>query len=162
MRKRSLTVAIGALAAAASMTLHAQAPQTAPTPQPPDHPRHTITQTPTRAMPANPVMTITGCLTERKEARSAPLGAAGRAGMIDDYILTNVKMSPSSTVSGIGVATKFDVRGIVEADLKKHVNQQVELIGQIVRPETETPADDTPDFLATTLKVVSATCVAEG
>ena len=162
MRKRSLTVAIGALAAAASMTIHAQAPPTASTPQPPDHPRPSITQTNTRAMPANPVMTISGCLTERKNAKSEPLGAASRAGMIDDYILTNVKMSPSSTISGIGVATKFDVRGIVEAELKKHVNQQVELMGQIVRPETEAPADDTPDFLATTLKVVSATCVAEG
>ena len=162
MRKRSLSVAIGALAAAASMTIHAQAPQTAPTPQSPDHPRPTITQTPNRAMPANPVMTISGCLTERKAPTGAALGAASRAAMVDNYVLTNVKMSPSSMVSGIGVATKFDVRGIVEADLKKHVNKQVELIGQIVRPETETPADDTPDFMATTLKVVSATCVAEG
>lgn len=159
MHKPLITVV---LAAAASMTLHGQTTYPATTPQPPDHPRPTITQSPARAMPANPVMTITGCLTERKDARSAAPGAASRAGMIDDYILTNVKMSPSSTVSGIGVATKFDVRGIVEADLKKHVNQQVELIGQIVRPETETPPDDTPDFLATTLKVVSASCVAEG
>ena len=157
MRKRSLTVAIGALVAAASMTIHAQAPQTTPTPQPPDHPRPTVTQTNTRAMPANPVMTITGCLTERKGRPNV----AERGGMIDDYLLTNVKMSPSSTVSGIGVSTKFDVRGIIEAELKKHINQQVELIGQIVRPETETPADDTPDFLATTLKVVAVNCVAE-
>jgi hypothetical protein len=159
MNTRLMSIVIVASTAVASIAVHAQTPQTAPTPQPPDHPRPTVTQTKTRAMPANPVMTITGCLTERKQARA---NAADRGAMIDDYVLTGVKMSPSSGVSGIGVSTKFDVRGIVEAELKKHVNQQVELIGQIVRPETETPADDTPDFLATTLKVVSATCVAEG
>ncbi len=157
MNTRLMSIATCTFAAAASIAVHAQAPQTAPTPQPPDHPRPTVTQTNTRAMPANPVMTISGCLTERKGGNTN----ADRGGAIDNYVLTSVKMSPSSSVSGIGVSTKFEVRGVVEAELKKHVNQQVELIGQIVRPETETPADDTPDFMATTLKVISATCVAE-
>ena len=157
MNRRLMSIAIGTFAAA-SIAVHAQTPQTSSTPQPPDHPRPTITQTNSRAMPANPVMTITGCLTERKGRTP---NVAERGAMVDEYVLTNVKMSPSSSVSGIGVSTKFEVRGIVEADLKKHVNQQVELIGQIARPETETPPNDLPDFLATTLKVVSASCVAE-
>ena len=148
-----------AFAAAASVTISAQAPQSAPTPQPPDRPSPTITQTPTRATPANPVMTISGCLQQREPGRTAPpANTAERAAMVEDYILSNVKMSPGSTVEGIGVSTKYEVRGIIEAELKKHLNHQVELVGQIVRPDTEKPADDTPDFLATTLKMLSVTC----
>ena len=156
MHTRLMTVAF---AAAASMTIHAQAPQSAPTPQPPDHPRPTITQSTARATPANPVMTISGCLQQREPGKSAPpANTTERAAMIEDYILTNVKMSPSSSVEGIGVSGKYEVRGIMEAELKKHLNHHVELMGQIVRPETEQPTDDTPDFLATTLKMISVTC----
>jgi hypothetical protein len=153
-----LMTAISALAAAASMTLHAQAPQTTTTPQPPDHPPPTITQTPVRAMPANASMTISGCLTQRDAVKGAAV-EPGRRGMPEDYILTNVKMSPSSTVSGIGVSTKYQILGIADAELKKHLNHQVELIGQIVPPgSTGQPADDSPDFQATTMKMISLAC----
>jgi hypothetical protein len=68
-------------------------------------------------------------------------------------------MSPSSTVSGIGVSTKYQVLGVADVELKKHLNHHVELIGQIVPPGTTgQPGDDTPDFQATTLKMVSLTC----
>ena len=145
-----------ALAAAATMTLSAQAPAPATTPQSPDRARPTITQTPARATPANPSMTISGCLQQREAAGDS---VPRERGMPQDYILTNVKMSPSSTVSGIGVSTKYQVLGVAEAELKKHLNHHVELIGQIVPPgSTGQPADDTPDFQATTLKMVSLAC----
>ena len=159
MTTRFLPIAIGAFAAAASLTLHAQAPRPTTTPQPPDDPRPTITQTNTRAMPANPAMTISGCLQQRDAAKGAAVDPKNRGGMPEDYILTNVKMSPSSTVSGIGVSTKYQVLGIAEIELKKHLNHHVELIGQMVPPgATGQPADDTPDFQATTLKMVSLAC----
>ena len=66
MNTRLMTIAIATIATA-SVTLGAQAPQTTPTPQPPDNPQPTITQTPTRAMPANPSITISGCLKEEKD-----------------------------------------------------------------------------------------------
>ena len=154
MQTRLLTVAI---TAAASMTLHAQTPQTSSTPQPPDDRRPTITQSTARTTPANPSMTISGCLAQR-EAKGTAI-ASGERGRRDDYILTNVKMSPSSTVSGIGVSTKYQILGISDIELKKHLNHHVELIGQIVPPGvTGQPADDTPDFQATTLKMVSLAC----
>ena len=156
MTTRFLTVF--AFAAAASMSLHAQAPQTITTPQP-DRPRPTITQTPTRATPANPAMTISGCLTQRDANKGAAVDPKARGGMPEDYILTNVKMSPSSTVSGIGVSTKYQILGIADAELRKHLNHHVELIGQIVPPGTTgQPADDTPDFQATTMKMISLAC----
>jgi hypothetical protein len=159
MITRILTFAIAAFAAAASLTLHAQAPRPATTPQPPDDPRPTITQTNTRATPANPAMTISGCLQQRDASKGAGVDPKSRGGMLEDYVLTNVKMSPSSTVSGIGVSTKYQVLGISEIELKKHLNHHVELIGQIVPPgSTGQVADDTPDFQATTLKMVSLAC----
>lgn len=161
MTTRSMTVAFSALVAATSISLHAQTPYPKPTPQSPDHPRPTITQTPVRATPANPSMTISGCLQQRETAKGTPPIAAERSGMPEDYILTNVKMSPSSAVSGIGVSTKYQVLGMTDAELKKHLNHHVELIGQIVPPAaTGQPADDTPDFQATMLKMISLTCSA--
>jgi len=156
MNRRLTTVAVGMLAAA-SMTLSAQVPQTVPTPQDPANRQPTITQTPTRAMPANPAMTISGCLQQEKDVAGLHPSTVEKAGVTDDYIITSVKISPSSAVSGIGVATKYEVEGIAEAELKKHLNHQVELVGQIV--QAENPAsDDAPDFRATSMKMLAATC----
>jgi glucose/arabinose dehydrogenase len=156
MNKRLMSIAIAALATA-SVTLGAQAPQTPSTPQPPDNPQPTAMQTPNRATPANPSITITGCLKEEKDVPALKPNVAERAGITEDYILTNVKMSPSSAVSGIGVSTKYEIEGIAEAELKKHLNHQVELTGQVVQPAADA-SDTAPDFRATSLKMISATC----
>jgi hypothetical protein len=155
MRIQILTSAIAALVAAGTVTLNSQTPVT---PQPPDHPRPTITQTNVRAMPAQLVMTISGCLQQPSDAKEARPNIAARDGMTETYLLTNVKMSPSSSVSGIGVSTKYEIQGIVEAELKKHLNHDVELMGQIVPPEAGAPASNTSVFRATTLKMLAATC----
>ena len=148
---------IGALAAA-SMTMQAQAPQATPTPQSPDHPRPTITGTQTRAMPSTPSITITGCLKDEKDVPALTPSPVERAGLTEDYVLTDVKISPGSTVSGIGVSSKYEIEGIPEADLKKHLNHQVELVGQIVQADAGAAGNDAPDFRATSLKMLSATC----
>ena len=155
MKKLVMTAAIGMLSAA-SLTLGAQAPQSAPTPQPPDNRQPSITQTPTRAKPANPTMTISGCLLKEKDAGLKP-DVAERTGVTEDFILTDVKMSPSSAVSGIAVSTRYKIEGITEAELQKHLNHQVELTGQITQAE-ETSPDTTSDFRATSLKMLAATC----
>ena len=177
MNRRLVTFTIGAFAAA-SMTVYAQAPQpqqTAPTPpavqaptpppapaaapaQNPTRPAPTITETQTRATPANPSITITGCLKEEKDVPALKPSAVERAGVTEDYVLTDVKISPGSAVSGIGVSSKYEIEGIAEADLKKHLNHQVELVGQIVQATPGAPSDDAPDFKATSMKMLSATC----
>jgi hypothetical protein len=156
MNTRLMTIAIATLATA-SVTLGAQSPQATPTPQPPDNRQPTITQTPNRAQPANASITITGCLQEEKNVPGLTPNPVERAGVTEDYVLTNVKISPSSSVSGIGVSSKYEIEGIAEAELKKHLNHQVEVIGQILQPEA---SDATPDFRATSIKMLSATCTA--
>ena len=150
MRTKLMTAAF---AAAAAMTLHAQTPQGAPTPQAPGQapaPRPSIAQEAQKA--ANQTITITGCL---KEGKDVPGLKA-----TEDLILTDAKMSPSSAVSGIGVAPRYQVTGLAEAELKKHANHQVELTGQ-ASPAAAAAADGAPDFKATAIKMVAATCGAK-
>ena len=52
------------------------------------------------------------------------------------------------------------IEGIAEAELKKHVNHQVELTGQVVQPAAGV-TDDAPDFRATSVKMLAATCAAK-
>jgi len=140
------------------MTAFAQTPQSAPTPQSPDRPSPPAMQVPNRATPANATITISGCLKEEKDVPALKPSATEKAGMGEDYVLTDVKMSPSSAVSGIGISTKYEIEGIEKADLKKHVNHQIEVTGQIVQPPASASADDAPDFKATSMKMLSATC----
>ena len=159
MKKSVMSIAIAALATA-SVTLAAQDPQRPATPQQPDNPQPPAMQTPNRATPATPSITITGCLKDEKDVPGLNPNVVERAGITEDYILTEVKMSPSSAVSGIGVSTRYEIEGIAEAELKKHVNHQVELTGQVVQPAAGV-TDDAPDFRATSVKMLAATCAAK-
>ena len=83
---------------------------------------------------------------------------AKRAGVTNDFIVTSVKMAPSSKVSGLALASMYEVEGIKEDELQKHLNHQVEITGRIA--SAATPDDRTPNFQATSLKMVAATCPA--
>ena len=162
MRTRLMTAAVPALAIAGMITLNAQTPQTPP-PQPQAQPAAerpqpaTDVQTPAAGGQVSQMITISGCLKEEKDVAGLKPNVAERAGVTEDYILTEVKMAPSSTVSGIAVASRYEIEGIAEADLKKHLNHQVEITGTITQPAAA-GNDPTPDFKGTTLKMVSATC----
>jgi hypothetical protein len=167
---------ITGLMLAGAMTLNAQAPQ-APqtTPQTPPAPPAASQPAPDRQTPATErpvsdsaraqaqaaqVITIAGCLKEEKDVPGLKPNVAERAGVSEDYILTNVKMAASSKVSGIALATRYEVEGPSNDELKKHINHQVEITGTITQPTT-TGSDDTPDFKATAVKMVAATCPAQ-
>lgn len=153
MKTKLMTIAF---AAAAAMTLHAQTPQGAPAPQAPGAPapRPSIAQEAQKAAaPAAQSITITGCLKEQKDVPGLKAS--------DDIVVTDVKMSPSSSVSGIGVGARYQVAGLAEAELKKHVGHQVELTGTAAAAAPGAPADEAPDFKATAIKMVAATCGAK-
>ena len=164
--KRTFLTAAGLLMAGA-LTLNAQAPQTPPTPQQQPQPRPTEPQT--RPAPADPtraaaqatdqVVTITGCLKQEKDVPGLTPNPAERAGVTEDYILTEVKMAASSKVSGLALSGMYEVEGIDESELKKHLNHQVEVTGKIAGAATA--SDKTPNFSATSLKMVAATCPAK-
>ena len=154
MRTRFLTIA--ALVGASALTVSAQTPQ----PQQPPRPTGTADTTQrTSAAADQQVVTVRGCLKAEKDVPGLRPNVAERAGVTEDYVLTGAKMSPTSTVSGIGVASTYEVEGIAEAELKKHLNHEVELTGTITQAAA-TGDDKTPDFTATSLKMVSATCPA--
>ena len=172
MRTRFLAVA--ALVGASALTINAQ--------QPPQPPRTGDTTQRTAAAAADQAITVTGCLKAEKDVPGRRPNAAERAGVTEDYILTSVKMAPGSTTSGIGLAAMYEIEGIAEAELKKHLNHQVEITGTLTTgtamgtrgtapatnpgaekregtPQSTTNAD-LPELRASSLKMVSATCPA--
>lgn len=155
MHTRLMTAALVAFATAASLS--AQAPQT-PTPaaQPSDRQAQTADVQRPNAAPSQ-VITIAGCLKEEKDVPGLKPNIAERVGVGDDYILTGVKMAASSQVSGIALADQYEVEGIAESELKKHLNHQVEITGTITQAAA-TDDDRTADFRGTGLKMIAASC----
>lgn len=170
MRTRLMTAS---LTLAAAVTLNAQAPQT-PAPQPqPQSPPSSPASRPAEQQPATDAqrqstqaantqtITITGCLKEEQDVPGLRPNPAERAGVMEDYILTDVKMAASSKVSGIALGTRYEVKGVSETELKKHLNHQVEVTGTIQQQTPNgTTGNATPDFNATSVKMLSATCAA--
>ena len=171
MRTRSMMIA--ALVAAGALSLNAQSPerppQQPPQQRPTEQPAGDTTQ---RAGAATAqVITVTGCLKEEKDVPGRRPNVAERAGITEDYVLTNVKMAQSSTTSGIGLASTYEIEGIAEVELKKHLNHQVEITGTLSRGDQmgnrgaaaaagSAAADnaDLPDIFATSIKMISAAC----
>lgn len=167
MRTRLMTMA--ALAMTGALTINAQTPQRPPVPQQPE--RQEDTQ---RSATANAqVVTVTGCLKAEKDVPGRRPNAAERVGITDDYVLTNVKMSQGSATSGIGLASMYEIEGIAEAELQKHLNHQVEIVGSLTPGNAQgnrgaaaatgsaaSANADLPQLQGTTLKMVSTTCTA--
>jgi hypothetical protein len=155
---------------AGALTINAQTPQRPPDPQQPPE-RQQDTQ---RSATANAqVVTVTGCLKAEKDVPGRRPNAAERVGVTDDYILTNVKMSQGSPASGMGLAAMYEIEGIAEAELQKHLNHQVEIVGSLTPGNAQgtrgaaaatgsaaSANADLPQLQGTSLKMVSATCAA--
>ena len=127
MPTRSMTVSVTALALAGTLGLHAQTPQT-PSPTT-SRPTSTDQRTGTTSGSAQSV-TVSGCLKAEKDVPGRT-SSADRAGMSDDYLLTNVKMGSGSSTSAMGLAPMYEIKGISDAELKKHINHQIEVVGTV-------------------------------
>jgi hypothetical protein len=133
-----MTGSLTALTFAGAITVQAQTPQTPTTPagQPQtQRPTTTDTQRPTtdsqRSATTDQAITISGCLKSEKDVPGRGTDIAARVGMDDDYILTNVKMAQGSSTSGMGLAAMYEVKGVSDSELKKHLNHQVEVTGRL-------------------------------
>jgi hypothetical protein len=125
---------MAALVGASALTINAQTPtaQSRPEPQQQQQPRTTGDTTQRAGQNANTQsVTVTGCLKAEKDVPGRRPNAAERAGVTDDYILTNVKMAQGSATSGIGLAAMYEIEGVAEAELQKHLNHQVEITGSL-------------------------------
>jgi hypothetical protein len=136
-------------AVALAMTMTGTLMMSAQTPAPADR-QHPATATDT--------LKLTGCLKLEKDVPGLKPSVAEQVGISDDYILTNAMLSKDSSVAGIGVSPMYEIKGITKAELKKHLNHQVEIEGMIGAPGVEGNA---PDFTATSLKMLAATCPAQ-
>jgi hypothetical protein len=165
MRTRLLTMA--ALAMSGAVTLNAQQ-----TPQRPPDPQGDTTQRAAQAAKAQ-VVTVTGCVKAEKDVRGRRPNLPQGAGATEAYILTNVKMAPGGTTSAIGLASTYGIAGIADAELQKHLNHQVQIVGTLspgdahgnrgASAATGSAASanaDLPQLHGTTLTMVAATCPA--
>ena len=168
MRTRLLT--IGALAISGALTLNAQQPQ-----RPPD-PQGDTTQRAAEAAKAQ-VVTVTGCLKAEKDIpgrRPSTPETATATGAAEKFVLTNVKMAPAaSTTSAIGLAPTYGIAGIADAELQKHLNHEVQIVGTLspgdargnrgaaAAPGGAASANaNLPQLQGTTLTMLAATCPA--
>lgn len=195
---RVMSATMFAMAIAGVMTLNAQTPnpqtqQQQPRTQPPTQQPTTppTTQQPQtdqqRGAAGDRMLTLTGCLQAEKDVRGRRPSMTERAGMAEDYILTNVKMSQSAQTSGIGLGSMYQLKGgSVKADeLKKHLGHQVEVTGSIENHSdirggmagrstgstsgtgattgaaTAESNTNLPNFEAASLRMIAATCQAQ-
>ena len=164
MRTRLLTMA--ALAMSGALTLDAQTPQRPPNPQ------GDTTHRAGEAAKAQ-VVTVTGCLKAEKDVPGRRPNAPERAAATEKYVLTGVKMAPGATTSAIGLASTYGIEGIADAELQKHLNHQVQIVGTLspgnahgnrgasAAPGSAASANaDLPQLHGTTLTMLAATCPA--
>ncbi|HEX6162080.1 MAG TPA: hypothetical protein VFZ31_01855 [Vicinamibacterales bacterium] len=195
---RVMSATISAIAIAGVMTLNAQTPnpqtpqqqpRTQPQTQPPATPpaaqqprtdQRDAAGTQARANAGERVLTVTGCLQAEKDVPGRRESMTERAGMGEDYILTNVKMAQGAATSGIGLGSMYQIKGgaVNDSELKKHLGHQIEVTGSIennsdirggMAGRSDSPRDGTrattaagnsnlPNLQAASIKMVAATC----
>jgi hypothetical protein len=183
MLKSYYTTAIAVLMAG-TIAL-AQAPQpAAPDTQRPGQTPTTQAPTPgqqpaTAAKPAT--ITLTGCLVREEDVPGRKPNVAERAGVGEDYILTQATAAAQPTgTSGSAsapasrnISSMYKVEGIPDEKLKSMLGKRVEVIGRVDADDARevgttgaasatprTPSDDMPEFEATAIREVEGSCSA--
>jgi hypothetical protein len=151
----------GALALTVS-AVTAQTPSTAQTPP------STTTQKP--ASTAATPITVEGCLMRENDVHGKKANVAAKVGIGEDFILTSTKMvkgtAPGSTASTTGgavgtsgtAAAMYDVNGIEDETLMKHINRRVQVDGTFENLENAGKTDAFVEIRATGIRPVSGEC----
>lgn len=168
----------GALAVAVALSATAAA-QESPTPQQPTS-GSTAAQEEARPSAGAQAVTVEGCLKREADVPGRKPNVVERAGVTEDYILTNAKVvkgtppaaaqaRPGDTPVGTAgsLSAMYEVEGIDDEKLKAHVGHRVQLDGTFenvdragATPERGTPADDLVEIRATALRHVTGECSA--
>lgn len=160
--RRALFAGMIAGALGLTVTVAAQNP---PSQQPP--PRTPTTQDQPRTQAQGATVTVEGCVMREEDVPGRKPNVAERAGLGEDYILTNTKMIRGSLPAGKPATQNimFEIEGIDDAKLKQHAGQRVQLEGTLenvdrarATPEPGKPADDLVEIRATSIKQVAGTC----
>jgi hypothetical protein len=124
-----------------------------------------------RADDRDRMVTATGCLKQEKDVPGARPNVAERAGVGEDFILTQAKL----TKGGAGAAgagrkgAMYKISGLDDEKLRSLSNQQVEVQGRLVEqtltgrtkpttPGPDTAPDEVQEIRASAIKMIAATC----
>lgn len=173
MTRRLLSYATSLIVFAAGGALYAQTPPPAQTPP--------STQATPQRDEAKTV-TAAGCLKQEKDVPGLSSSRAERAGVAEDYVLTNAKLTGAGAPSGAGTAgdkkgAMYRISGLDKDKLRPLLNQQVEVTGRLemaARRDATPPAgapgatgqtgaqtgraEDLQEIRGTSVKSIAATC----
>lgn len=130
---RKYVIATAAVVACSGLVGVAQSPSATPQPAPA---QQTEPQTPT----AQPSTTLTGCVYQEKDVPGRAPNVAERAGVLEDYILADVKPAGAVGTSGSvgtsagashGSHAMYKLELIADEKLKAAVGKRVEVTGRI-------------------------------
>jgi hypothetical protein len=118
-------------------------------------------------------VTATGCLKQEKDVRGARPNVAERAGVGEDFILTQAKLTRGEgSASRTGKGAMYKITGMDDEKLRGLSNQQVEVQGRLrdrtaitgaekpTTPGPDTAPDEVQEIRATSIKMIAATCTA--
>jgi hypothetical protein len=176
---RKYVIATAAVVACSGLVGVAQSPSTPAQSAP-------AQQTQPEAAPAQASVTLTGCVYREKDVPGRAPNVAERAGVLEDYILADVK--PASTSGAVGTSGTTGTTGaashrmyklelIADEKLKAAVGKRVEVTGRIdaeggdsksAAAPTASPTEkaigrdtmDLAEFEVTNMREVEGTCAA--
>lgn len=171
---RKYVIATATVVACSGLVGVAQSPSA--TPQAPAQ------QTPPQATAAQPSTTLTGCVYSEKDVPGRAPNVAERAGVLEDYILADVKAAAVGTTGTVGTTgapshAMYKLELIADEKLKAVVGKRVEVTGRIdaeagdsksaaapAASQTDKAVGrdkvDLPEFEVTSIREIEGTCPA--
>ncbi len=150
---------------ALAVSAGAQQPQTPPTPAEP------------ASLQGGEKVTVEGCVMREADVPGREPNIAERVGIGEDFILTNIRMVRGSLPFGAAEATPgspapkgsrttmFEIEGIDDEELRKHIGHRVQIDGQFENvdqlrdpAEAGSPADDLAEISGTSIRRVDGSC----
>lgn len=147
MRNTSMAATIVAMTVAGGLTIHAQAT--------PTRPAQDTRQTQTTS---GQNITVAGCLHDQPGTGShagmpgstagtttpgtpatagstasgtASTSGAARANAGENFVLMNARITEDSSTSALGSVSSFQIKGLADAEMRKHVGHQIEVTGRL-------------------------------
>ncbi len=113
-------------------------------------------------------VTVEGCLMREDDVPGRKANVAERAGLGEDFILTSTKMvegaapsAPSATPGAVGTSgttsgAMYDINGIDDETLRKHINRRVQVEGSFENLDAR--GDALIEIRATAVRPASGEC----
>jgi hypothetical protein len=121
-------------------------------------------------------VTVEGCLVREQDVPGRKPNVAERAGVMEDYILTDTKIvkgsapqastaKPGEPVGTSGAASRmYDVKGLADDKLKEFAGKRVQIEGtfsDVSRNPTAGATEDLVDIQGTTIRAAAGDCPAK-